>query len=402
MQNSPVVQKSESAHRESLWRVRESLTTFLPTVNASVNYLTQYRYVLTDINLGTPQSVPQVLPTSQLAITAQLPLFDGGASINKYRANRSLEISAENDFLWTQFKVSREILLQYFKVIAASTLKQVAEQNVKALSDHLRDVKLFKKAGVVTNFDVLKVEVQVSEAHSELLTRSDDIVLQRNRLSELLGLENDERAVNEKLPVLKEEMLQGRNFDQPTLRKDLFSLVSKTEALKFSSQSAGRYWVPRLNLFGQYLYYNNRSDHFSDQEDYRDAYQVGLQLTWNIFDGMSSIARSHEAVEQYYQAEKSLRLTQIKSKQEIDLWKRKFIYNCSIHQARVSDVEKSEESVRLASQGRKAGTRTNTDLLDAESELYRARAGLVNAQIGSIEALINLELATGSEIHNFF
>ncbi|MNL23369.1 Outer membrane efflux protein [compost metagenome] len=122
---------------------------------------------------------------------------------------------------------------------------------------------------------------------------------------------------------------------------------------------------------------------------------MGLSLTWNIFDGMTSISRSKQSVEQRYQVEKNLYQAELKAKRDFDLWKRKFIYFCAVYESRLSDVTKSQESVRLSREGQRLGSRTNTDVLDAEAELYRARAGVVNAQMGAIEALANLELSTG-------
>jgi outer membrane protein TolC len=403
LQNSPVVQKSESVYRETKWKKREAWSHFLPSVTGSINYLTMQRYMFLDVNFGGgPISVPQIAPTVNFVLNAQLPLFEGGAGLNRYWAGRAFEASASDDYLWTQFKVAREILLQYYRTIAAVSLKEVAEQNMKALSDHLHDVRLFKKAGMVTNFDVLKVEVQESEARSELLSRLDNIVLERNHLNEMMGLDNDNREISGSLPILKEEFLKDKKLALTSTRHDLSSLINKVEGMRQLDSAAGRFWVPRINAIGQYQYYNNKSQSFSERDDYRDAYLAGFQLTWNLFDGMASIAQSQEAAEQYYQTERTLRLTRIRSAQEIEVWKRKYIYQCNVFHSRQDDVEKATESVRLAQQGRKVGTRTNSDLLDAENELYRARAGLVNAQIGSVEALINLELATGQEIHNFF
>jgi outer membrane protein TolC len=135
---------------------------------------------------------------------------------------------------------------------------------------------------------------------------------------------------------------------------------------------------------------------------YRDAHSYGVLLSWNLFDGMASIARSKESVEASYQAEKRLEEARVRTVQDFDLWKRKFLYFCSVYDARVNDVEKATESVRLAREGRKAGARTNTDILDAEADLYRAQAGVVNAQIGAIESMLNLEQAVGKPIHRFF
>jgi outer membrane protein TolC len=47
------------------------------------------------------------------------------------------------------------------------------------------------------------------------------------------------------------------------------------------------------------------------------------------------------------------------------------------------------------------GTRTLSDVLDAELDLFRSEAGQVNSQIGAIEAVLNLEMATGRSIYSF-
>jgi outer membrane protein TolC len=54
--------------------------------------------------------------------------------------------------------------------------------------------------------------------------------------------------------------------------------------------------------------------------------------------------------------------------------------------------------VRLATLGLKAGTRTHTEVLDAELELFRARAGVIKAQADAMEAFINLELSLGEPL----
>ena len=124
-------------------------------------------------------------------------------------------------------------------------------------------------------------------------------------------------------------------------------------------------------------------------------------FTWNLFDGMTSIAHSKESVQQKYQIDKTLQIARIKAKQDFDVWKRKYVYYCTLYKSRLDDIARSKESVRLAREGRRVGARTNTDLLDAESDLHRAEAGAVNAQIGAVEALINLELTIGRKIYDF-
>ena len=179
------------------------------------------------------------------------------------------------------------------------------------------------------------------------------------------------------------------------------ALKNRVEALSYNEKAQNAYWVPRLSVFGQYQYYNNLNNSVTDFDRYRSAYQVGLQLSWNIFDAGVSFSKSKQSTEQFVQAEKTYRLTEIKAEKDLDIWKRKYNYFTLLYKARSSDITRSKESMRLAREGRRVGARSNTDLLDAETDLYRSQAGAVNAQLGGIEALVNLQLSIGKKITHF-
>lgn len=402
--HSPKLQKAKAAQEEVAWKKTEALNTFLPTVSAQANYLMDKKYVFTDVSLSPgaqPASIPGVVPTSNMTLMATFPIFEGGAGLKRYSSATALSNAAKKEYDWAEFQISREVILQFYKTLAARDLLQVAEQNLKTLKDHLKDVSAFKKAGVSTNYDVLRVEVQVSEAESEVLNATDNLALARGKLNEVMGIETDDRGLTgvwptfstQKTSILQKEVLESR--------LDLQALQLRSEGAKSLSGAASTYWVPKLSLFGQYQYYNNRDDKFDNWSQYREAYQVGLSMTWNIFDGMTSIARDHQSFQQSVQSDKSLVQSRLKAKQDLEFWKRKYNYYGTVFKARQSDVVKAEESVRLARQGKRVGTRTDTDLLDAESELFKARAGLVNAQMGALESLVNLELTTGNKFLSF-
>lgn len=397
---SPEVQKAASLKEEARWRKVEAYAGWFPRITASGNYLLDYKYMFTDINIaGAPVTVPGIVPTTIFDVKAQYSLWDGWASTNRERASKALAAAADDDFRWAEFKVGRTVALEYYRTLANKELLQVAENNLKTLQDHLREVRLFKQNGLSTNYDVLRVEVQVSEAESEILNTQDNLAVAQGHLAEVLGQDEPVEPAG-KLPELKAELANGVKADV-SQRTDIEALNERVKGYAFSESAAGRHWMPRFSAVGLYQFYNNRNDGFDDWDRYRNAYQVGLNLTWDLFDGYASTARKHEAIEQRVQSEKSLRIAQLKGKLDLDRWSRKFKYFCSVYKARQGDVAKTQESVRLAREGRKVGARTNSDLLDAEAELFRAEAGAVTAQLGAIEALINLELSTGQALYNF-
>ena len=399
-QQSPGVQRAESLNKETHWKKVEAFATFLPTLSATGTYLAAKKYVLTDVTIGNspaPVAIPAIVPTTSFALNAQYSLFEGFAGTLRYNAAKAEERAADKELGWSRFETSRQVALQFYRALASATLKEVAEQNVKLLEDHLRDVSAFKRAGVSTNYDVLQVDVQVTEARSEAMNAADNVTISKVRLAELVG-ENEVRDPAGKLPVLKPEFVKNLRIESTEERPDLQALGERVSALESAATASNRYWVPRVGLFGTYNYYNNRNDGITDFDRFRDAYQAGVTLNWNIFDGLSSTARAKQSEEKHVQLETNLHATRLKARQDFDVWKRKYLYNLSVYQSRLGNIDKAKEAVRLAREGRKAGVRTSTDLLDAETELYRAQAGAINAQLGSIEALVNLELATGETL----
>jgi outer membrane protein TolC len=123
-----------------------------------------------------------------------------------------------------------------------------------------------------------------------------------------------------------------------------------------------------------------------------------VNFIWNIFDGGASKARLDESFYQKIQQDSKARKLLIASDNEVEFWKRRYKNSSILYAAKLRSVEASKESVRIYKNGLKAGTRTNSDLLDAELDLDRAEAGVVKAQVDAVEAQLNLELAIGRRL----
>lgn len=382
---SPRMQKSNSEVNEADWKKAQSFESVLPTLYGRANHYFSQKYYFLN-------------PNTTYALGFQLPLFDGFANYKRLSSASHFSNGAIKNHEWNQFLGEREVILQFFKSIATKSLKAVAEKNLKALNDHLDDVNLFKKTGISTKFDVLKVEAQKSEAESELLNANDNVENSKARLYELLG-QNNQIEIQGSLPILDKNLI---NTEENTLqRSDLQSLEEKYQGLADQSSAEARYLFPKISFFGEYMKYNQTSKSLSINDSFKNGYNIGMNLTWTFFDGFKSIAKDQIAFEQKIQTLKTLEMAKIKATNDASFWKRKFIYYVDTFKARLADIQRANESVRLAKEGRKVGTRTNTDLLDAEAELFRAEAASINAQLSSIEALINYEIATGKQIYQF-
>ncbi|MGZ3710620.1 MAG: TolC family protein, partial [Bdellovibrionota bacterium] len=210
LQDSPKIQRTESERDQAHWKKLENASAFLPNVSVTGQRLLEKKYALTDIALGGANlSIPQILPTTTLNLTGILPIFDGFSGINRYRSASAFEDAANQELDWARFQLEREVTLNYFKALGAKALEDVSQQNIRTLEDHLKDSRLFRKAGVSTNYDVLRVEVQSSEAKSELLNAMDNSAVARNALGESLGKATEDREIRGTLPILSADLVKN-------------------------------------------------------------------------------------------------------------------------------------------------------------------------------------------------
>ena len=180
-EHSPDVQRAQAAFGQSHWQTFEALGNgFLPRVTASGNYYFNKKYELLNIDFeGAPVQFPSIYPTTSTELDLVVPIFNGLANLNSWKAASLQESAVENELARTMFESDQEIRLAFYQALAASLSESVAEENVKTFQDHFDQTNTQKKGGVATNYDVLRVQVQLNEAQSDLIDAQDNVALTR-------------------------------------------------------------------------------------------------------------------------------------------------------------------------------------------------------------------------------
>ncbi len=401
-QQSPALQKLEAQRDEYKWKNAEGLSVFIPSVGLSANHYFEKQYQLLDVSIGNGPNVeiPQIFPTSSGNISAKWLLFDGLANVNTYRAGHNMKEAGEKEYAWAHFQLERQVTMAYARVIAAKKLDDVAVEDLKTLENHLKQVNDLKKGGLATNYDVLRVESQLSEAQTELIEAQDNIAIAQDRLGQSMGLsEPADSAPEADLLVPSAEKVKNLTYNQQqNNRLDLQALSNRVEASDLMQAGDNRrFWIPKFGMVADYIKYNNLTDPLTDWNNYRNAWDVGFYLTWDIFNPRQ-FTQARQEKYQAVQQQKSLVAANQAAPVDFDFWKKRYLYSASLYQAKSIDLNRATETVRLAQAGFKAGVRTTTDVLDAELDLFRARAGVVNAMMNATEAKEQLELALGESL----
>ena len=398
---SPEVLQAEADTEFASWGRLEALSAHLPHLSANGEHLFSAQYMNINVKFGGaaivfPAGVPQTVAT----LDASLLVFDGFSSINRYRASLLENEGAQLRLSRARFQIEKEVEARFYQALASKSLLEVADQNIKSLKEHLDLAQAMERTGYSKRFDVLRIEAQLEEAQVERLLAADNETLARRALSRAMAMTNDTRPLVGQLPTPQANAIRPDLSLEVSQRADLEAAQKHEQAVDKLSLAAATFWSPSVSLFAQKMFYK-----FGDFDpailpntSFQDAYSVGVRLSWSLFDGGASLARANKARALEEKDQQATRAAFLNAPEEFETWKRRFIYNAALYEARQKTVKKSEESVRLAKLGLKAGTQTSTEWLDAELELFRARAGLVRAQVDAAEAFLRLELATGKTL----
>lgn len=400
--NNPDVRRLEARADAAGWRRAASFSGYLPHLSVEATHLFDAKYARLNVVFnGNPVGFPSAVPQDNIFLTASLNVFDGFATFNNYRAASLEKEAAEHDMAALAFKLDREVRLRFQDFLAASALRDVADQNIGSLEEHLSLARATERSGMGTRFNVLRLEAQLEEARAEKTLAEDNVTLARTRLSLAMGRETaDERAVDGALPVpVADDAVRALTPDV-SAREDLQADRARESAFDRRAAAANAMWFPKISLYAQEQLYKfgGFDPVILPNSSLQNAHTIGVSLKWDFFDGGESFAKRQEAAARAREAAAATRADVQRELAELETWKRKYLYNSALYRARLRTIEKANESVRLAKLGLRAGTSTHSEVLDAELDLFRARAGVVRAQADAAEALLRLELATGKAV----
>ncbi len=400
---SPQIQKSKAQVEEAAWKRSEILGLgFLPKLSVSGTHYLATQYSISIIS--TMGNFPGFYPITTLSADISIPLFDGLANVIHLNAAGLNEEAVRKEASYAEFQLKKEIQLAFHQALAAEQLYAVAEENVRTLEEHLHQVKTQQNGGSATQYDVLRVEVQLSDGKADAIDSQDVVVLARRKLTQFMGLEADVRSIRGVLPIPNEARVKTlKEEDILSVREDIQALDLRTDAAN-RFRTAKKLWaVPVISLGGQYLLYDQQQVNFatsgvSNTGNFQSAYNVGLFLKWNLFDGGVSVADANQLGAQEVIVKKNAEIAKIAVPYDFEYWKRRYLSNTDHYLSKKFDIQRSQESVRLAREEERAGSRTSTETLDAELDLFRARAGAITSQVNASEAQIRLELVLGRNI----
>lgn len=312
-----------------------------------------------------------------------------GADIR--RATKELtvnELNLETQVEQTRFEASSD----YYDLQESDSNVNIENAAVEDAQQTLKDAQLLEQAGLGTRFDVLRAEVELAQAQQRLNTAKANQNIARRQLSTTLSL-------GEKVELKTADAVEEAGTWELSLaetivqayknRAELEQFLLQREIGEENRQIALASIRPNVEGFAQY----NFSEEFDDDRDLTNGYALGARLQWQFYDGGAAKASARQ-----FETDTEIAETQFANQRNTVRFEVEQAYfglqsNKQNIGTATKAVELAEESLRLARLRFQAGVGTQTDVIDAQTQLTAARGDLLTSIIDYNQSYAQLQRA---------
>jgi len=399
LENSKQLHSSQMKLQYADAKAGEAAAGLYPSLKAQASYQKLSDVPAFTIPLpGFAVNFPVILNNYSTRATLQQPLFTGwklqsGANSAEYTAEASKK-DVENDKAELVFNIKSA----YWNLYRAKDFKRVSDDNVKQISSHLDDIQSMFKQGMATTNDVLKVKVQFSNAKLLQSEAANNVEIAMISFNSTLGISlSTQVGIGSKLtPTSKEfpdvqKLLESAFSDRP----DLQGLDWRLKAAESGVTGAKAGWSPQFFLTGNYYYSRPNQRIFPAVDAFKDSWDVGVTLQFDIWNNLTTVYQTTAAQAQYEQTKDAIGI--LKDGVTLEVTQSFLSFRQAKENIQLSEltVEQADENLRVTQQKFKAGLTTNSEMIDAEVAQLQAKLQLTQALVEYELAQAKLEKAVG-------
>jgi outer membrane protein len=385
-----VVQEEKNIARG---RTLESYGEVLPNVMLNGNY-TRLNADGTDYN----GSYVQVTQRNQYegSVSVTQPLYKGGLGQAALRASQYYDALTDenirNAYQGTIYSAAKA----YYEVLLVREQLNVTKTYATLADAHLKDVKIKRRFGTASDFNVLRSQVELSNARAEMIAFQNRLKLANTGLLNIIGLSQEsrieltERLDYTPLTVREEAEVRTAFLNRPDLAAAELTVKLQEEAV---TKAYSKYY-PTVSAF--YNHSLEKPDpYYEKNNEWDDAWSAGIIVNLPIFDGLKREGK----VAQERSALKQRNIGLIDARENVILEIKNAVL--SLRDAtELVDVQRltltqAEEGLRLAEVGYREGTLDQVSVLDARAALTQAQLVYYRSLYEHTIARLNLRKAEG-------
>jgi outer membrane protein len=407
LDNSPSLHSSLMKYDYADAKAGEMSSALYPTLKAQLSYQNLSTIPPASVELPAglfgprPTTItisPVILNNYAAKATVQQPLFTGWrlrsvANSAEYAAN-----AARGDYEKDKQQLLYDIKAAYWNVYRSEEMKRLADENVAQMTQHLDDIQNMFDQGLATTNEVLKTKVQLANAKVLQSDADNNVKMAMISFNSTVGL-----PLETEISIGSPLTPRSKVFPElDTLLETAFANRPDVQSMKWRLKSAASGvtaarsgWMPQLYLVGDYYYARPNQRIFPAQDVFKDSWDVGVNLQFDIWNNLTTMHQTDEAKAQYAQTEDSYAM--LKDGITLDVTQSYLNFNQAkkrIDLAQLS-VDQANENLRVTREKFRAELTTNSELLDAEFALLQAKVQLVQSLVDYELAEARLEKSIG-------
>lgn len=376
--------------------------TFLPKLVA----IGTYDYLSKEVGINNPLSgIPLPPPLSGLGgsvlgasrelaierVELQIPLLDIAKMSYESPSKQTLAEAASLKSERETKEILQNTIDLYLQCLELKAKRKALENYKKNLQIRQIEIRRLYELGGVSEAGLLKIKLGIEDSDQGIREIKQNEVF----LGRMLA-----RAIGESSPVLPEdfpghlppiEHFLLQKFDLIESREDLGALCKQINAADLESKAARASTYPQVSLFAGYTY--------ADQEilSEKGFGDVGLRVTWPIFDGATGKSRYQAArmKKQALEHEKQSAILAIQAQVD-NAWETLKIKSLE-YTERQAAVKDSKEAADLDFKRLKTGKVTVNDVIDSVDILRDREEKAALSKISWYRELFKYQTAAGKE-----
>ena len=318
----------------------------------------------------------------------QIPVYNK-ASLEALKMAKTQYSANGYVYLRKQEELIKNVSQAYLQIGTTQEYIKVAEQGLKESSEHLRIANVRYKSELGLYSDVLRAKTEVSEAEQRLISANKNLKVAKRALGLLLGTKDSIEILNV-TPILD---LKTIDYYQGFMlhRNDVKAMEINVLNAKNGIRLAQADWFPTLNLNASYNLYNNSYPFGAEGNNYI----AGAFLKWDAYDGSKRKYETLKAKDKTREADQYLEA--LKNAVDFKVFEAFLSVEESNKNFELSQLalKSAEEGERLVRKRWQSSLSPFVDVLDAQTNLDRARANFVKSGNDLKAQLIALYFESG-------
>ena len=341
---------------------------------------------------------PDIPDNVRSRVDLEWPIYTAGRTTALMRAAAAEADALDQDREAARADLRLEITRAYWAAITARASVDVVNGALGRIGAHLNDVRNQLNVGLVPPSDVLSLEAQQARQQMLLIEAENVVETTAVDFRRLVGLPPDapfELADRLDAPSARTQQVAALVDAARADRAERKALEIRASAADQRIAAAQAGFRPLIATVGGYDVARPNPKIFPREGAWKPSWDVGVNLSWSLFDGGRVRAEVAEAAANRRAAEE--RLKDFDATVDAEVRQRAADLVSAEASIAASDVglRSATEARRVIAERFSAGVATNTDVIDAQVALLQAELDRTRALAGAKLAAARLDRALG-------